>query len=144
MRQSVPLSPLQKAIVDRLLAALATTEIGDRIYDAAPQAPTFPLVVLGDFDVLPVQMKGACGVQATTPIDIYTAGDVNEGMKELQAIVDATSRALTAQSLDLSADGLRDASGNPFISCKLTREWNGLVVRRRASMVFQWLVQDVS
>lgn len=68
---SDPSLPLQAALIAELRNNVGT-EVGDRVYDAAPADAAFPYVTLGDCQVLPDKADCIDGTEVYFQIDVWS------------------------------------------------------------------------
>ncbi|HEY1836726.1 MAG TPA: DUF3168 domain-containing protein [Rhizomicrobium sp.] len=97
---------LQTAIFSALSAdAMLQSLIGARLYDAVPQAPTFPYAVIGDDAETNWDTATESGSEHIVTIDAWSQGG---GHKESKAIADAVRAVLDGASLAPSGQTLID------------------------------------
>jgi len=90
--------PLQKA----LYARLKTT--GRRVFDAPPEDPKKPYIVIGDSTVVDWGTKVCSGDEITHTLHFYSDYD---GYAEIKEMMREVLRAVARENLDLSADGFK-------------------------------------
>lgn len=67
-----PAGPLRDAIEAKLKASTALTDIiGDRVYDRIPPAPNYPLVTIGNMQVLPESGDGIDAAETVVTIHVW-------------------------------------------------------------------------
>jgi hypothetical protein len=101
---SDPSLPLQASVVAALkgdsgVAAL----VGDRVYDQAPAAASFPYISLGDTQVLPDKADCIDGTEIFTVLDAWSR---KEGFPEVKRIGAAIVSALDDQALSVTGYAL--------------------------------------
>ncbi|MDA9511165.1 hypothetical protein XI09_42255 [Bradyrhizobium sp. CCBAU 11386] len=94
---SDPSLPLQDALIKALRAPnVLPAAVGARVYDQVPGAPTYPLVSLGDGQVLPDKAECIDGVEVFLQIDVWSR---KVGYAETKEIAAAVIAALDDQAL---------------------------------------------
>lgn len=100
---SDPSLPLQAALVAALKAAAGVTAlVSTRVYDAAPESPTFPYVTLGDGQVIPDKADCIDGVEIFAVIDCWSRAN---GYPEVKRLAAAVVAALDDNPQDLTVAG---------------------------------------
>jgi hypothetical protein len=94
---SDPSLPLQDALIKALRAdGVLPAAVGARVYDQVPSSPTYPLVTLGDGQVLPDKAECIDGVEIVLQIDVWSR---KVGYAEAKQIGAAVIAALDDQAL---------------------------------------------
>lgn len=140
MRYRLPFSGLQEKLFERLALDLIGTSVQNKIYDAPSDATDLPLVLIGDASLAVDTTKTIPVTTITHPVEIYTS---EEGMEALQSLANNVSIAVTRSDLDLSSQQFK-VFGTSLESCSLSREWDGVNIRRKALLVFKFRIQDTS
>jgi len=139
-RTRLPCSLLQEKILERLNLAVVGTVLEGKVYDQPPEGSPAPACLIGDMNVKPTGSKTRAELDVTTTLDIYSDA---EGYQEVQALSDGVCQSLTISPLDLSSQQFRN-DDVAFDSLQTSREFNGTMIRRRATLVFMWKILDVS
>jgi hypothetical protein len=67
-----PAAPLRAAIEAKLMASTALTDlIGDRVYDRVPSQPIYPLVTIGNMQMLPESADGVDAAETVVTIHVW-------------------------------------------------------------------------
>lgn len=131
---SDPSLPLQDALIRALRApGVLPAVIGARVYDQVPSTPTYPLVSLGDGQVLPDKAECIDGVEVFLQIDVWSRKVGYAETKEIAAaVIDALDdQALTVTGFDVIVFEL---SGVQYM-----RDPDGLT--RHAAITFRSLIE---
>lgn len=131
---SDPSLPLQAAIVAKLKAAAAVTDVvGQRVYDNVPKAAQFPYVSLGEGQVLPDKADCIDGVEIIVQVDGWSR---ELGFPEVKALGAAIVLALDDQSMTI--DGYTVVLFQ-IENIHYLRDPDG--VTRHAALIFRTLIQ---
>jgi hypothetical protein len=101
-----PSLELQGAIFERLTGSAGlSTLVGNRIYDAVPQAKVFPYVTIGEGDETSDDADCIDGFEISLDIDVWSRA---EGFPEAKRISDEIRKALKSPELTLPTNVLVD------------------------------------
>ncbi|MCK1684246.1 DUF3168 domain-containing protein [Bradyrhizobium sp. 147] len=131
---SDPSLPLQNALIEALRAdGVLPASVGKRVYDQVPGAPTYPLVTLGDGQVLPDKAECIDGVEIFLQVDVWSR---KVGYFETKQIAAAVIAALDDQAL--TVDGF-NVTVFELSSVQYMRDPDGQT--RHAAITFRALLE---
>lgn len=132
---SDPSLPLQDALIKALkVSGALPTVVGGRVYDQVPGKPDYPLVSLGDGQVLPDKAECIDGVEVFLQIDVWSR---KVGYAETKQIAAAVIAAL--DEVDLTVVGF-DVVVFELSGVQYMRDPDGLT--RHAAITFRSLIQS--
>lgn len=100
-----PAAPMRAAIEAKLKASAPLTDvIGDRIYDRIPQAPNYPLVTIGNVQVLPESADGIDAAESAVTLHVWDQYKRADKAKPVGALVIS---ALHEQELLIDGVGMQ-------------------------------------
>lgn len=134
---SDPSLPLQDALIKALRAdAVLPAAVGKRVYDQVPAAPTYPLVTLGDGQVLPDKAGCVDGVEIFLQVDVWSR---KVGYAETKEITAAVITALDDQPLTVVGFNVTVFE---FSSVQYLRDPDGQT--RHAAITFRALLESTT
>ncbi|MBP2653351.1 MAG: hypothetical protein H6Q73_920 [Firmicutes bacterium] len=134
MRSSV--WPLQVAIYDRLTAQISNYGIYDKVPDNEPDA----YITIGEFDFNDWSTMTTSGMEITHTVFCWSK---YSGTKEVCAMLDAVTAALSDYLPDLSADNFKVVVTKKTESGKIARYERDGLVYRYGSIAFKYKIQDM-
>ena len=132
MKQSLPLTELQKALYARLSTILS---VGVLYHLGAEPVTTFPHASIGDFTVSDWSNKSSMSIQVDGLIHVWSK---YEGVKECQEVAEDILESLT--ETELSLDGGHQIIDTRFIGFTTVGEFNGTELIRHGTLTVRWLL----